>query len=175
VQRLLLPVKIVIIRYGVCAERVCAHVGVEGILHWETRPGDGAFGYLHGNVCLGEAGRIVVDIHHLYFHTKELQRVLQKHLQMQQARDGLLTDFFPVYLLFHDERAVLQIHFQIRCSGKFGNVQSQILCNIPNHGAWFLLLWHGVVELRDRECEWRGCFCAQLSSPPANSILKHRV
>uniref|UniRef100_A0A3B4WZ53 Uncharacterized protein n=1 Tax=Seriola lalandi dorsalis TaxID=1841481 RepID=A0A3B4WZ53_SERLL len=111
-------VKIVISRYGICAERVCAHVRVEGVLYRETGPGDGALRYLHGNVCLGKARWIVVDIHHLNLHAKELQR----------AWDGLLTDFFP-----------------IRCPGKFGNVQPQILCNIPNHRARFLLLWHGVM------------------------------
>uniref|UniRef100_A0A8C3AEK0 Uncharacterized protein n=1 Tax=Cyclopterus lumpus TaxID=8103 RepID=A0A8C3AEK0_CYCLU len=120
--RLHVKVKIVIIRYGICAERVCAYVRVKGILHRETGPGDGALRYLHGNVRLGKAGWIVVDIHHLDLHAKELQWVLQKHLQ-------------------------------IRCPGKFGNVQPQILCNIPNHRARFLLLWHGVVQLRDRSIQ----------------------
>uniref|UniRef100_A0A671YRS9 Uncharacterized protein n=1 Tax=Sparus aurata TaxID=8175 RepID=A0A671YRS9_SPAAU len=133
--RLHVKVKIVIIRYGICAERVRAHVRVECVLHREAGPGDGALRYLHGNVGLGKAGRIVVDIHHLDLHAKELQR----------ARDGLLTDFFPVDFLLHQERTVLQVHLQIRCSGKFGNVQPQILCDIPNHGARLLLLWHGVV------------------------------
>uniref|UniRef100_A0A3B5AV51 Uncharacterized protein n=1 Tax=Stegastes partitus TaxID=144197 RepID=A0A3B5AV51_9TELE len=98
-------VKIVIIRYGICAERVRANVRVEGVLHRETRPGNRALRYFHGNVRLGKAGWIV------------------KHLQ----------------------RTVLQVHLQIRCPGKFGNVQPQILCNIPNDRARLLLLWHGVV------------------------------
>uniref|UniRef100_A0A8C4H9M5 Uncharacterized protein n=1 Tax=Dicentrarchus labrax TaxID=13489 RepID=A0A8C4H9M5_DICLA len=116
--RLHVKVKIVIIRYGICAERVRAHIGVEGILHREPGPGDGALRYLHGNVRLGEAGWIVVDIHHLDLHAKELQWVLQKHLQVHRLKAA---------------------------SGKFGNVQPQILCDIPNHGARLLLLWHGVV------------------------------
>uniref|UniRef100_A0A3Q1BAV5 Uncharacterized protein n=1 Tax=Amphiprion ocellaris TaxID=80972 RepID=A0A3Q1BAV5_AMPOC len=128
-------VKIVVIRYGICAERVCANVRVEGVLHRETRPGNRALRYFHGNVRLRKAGWIVVDIHYLNLHAKELQR----------ARDGLLTDFFPVNFLLHHERTVLQVHLQIRCPRKFGNVQPQILCNIPNHRARLLLLWHGVV------------------------------
>uniref|UniRef100_A0A8D3CHS4 Uncharacterized protein n=1 Tax=Scophthalmus maximus TaxID=52904 RepID=A0A8D3CHS4_SCOMX len=80
-------VKIVVIRYGICAERVCAHVGVEGVLHREAGAGDGALRYLHGNVRLGKAGRVVVDVHHLDLHAKELQRVLQKHLQVGKFGD----------------------------------------------------------------------------------------
>uniref|UniRef100_A0A3P8PSJ0 Uncharacterized protein n=1 Tax=Astatotilapia calliptera TaxID=8154 RepID=A0A3P8PSJ0_ASTCA len=108
-------VKIVVIRYGICTERVCANVRVEGVLHRETGPGNSAFRDFHRNVCFRKSGWIVVDIHHLNLHAKELQWIFQKHLQ------------------------VLKV-----ASGKFGNVQPQILCNIPNHRARFLLLWHRV-------------------------------
>uniref|UniRef100_A0A672GRI5 Uncharacterized protein n=1 Tax=Salarias fasciatus TaxID=181472 RepID=A0A672GRI5_SALFA len=134
--RLHVQVEIVIVRYGVCAERVCANVRVEGVLHRETRPGNRALRYFHGNVRLGEAGRVVVDIHHLDLHAKQLQR----------ARDGLLTDFLPVDFLLHNQCPRTRYRLEA-ASGKFGDVQPQILCNISNHRARLLLLRHGVVEL----------------------------
>uniref|UniRef100_A0A8C6NKC8 Uncharacterized protein n=1 Tax=Nothobranchius furzeri TaxID=105023 RepID=A0A8C6NKC8_NOTFU len=132
--RLHVQEKVVVVGDGVGAERVGANVRVEGVLHREARSRSGALGYFHGNVRLREAGWIVVDVHHLDLHAKELQRVFQEHLEVQQAQDGLLTDFFSVDFLLHDQRSVLQ---------------PQTLCNIPNHRARLLLLWHGEVELTE--------------------------
>uniref|UniRef100_A0A3Q3E0E6 Secreted protein n=1 Tax=Hippocampus comes TaxID=109280 RepID=A0A3Q3E0E6_HIPCM len=128
-------VKIVIIGDGVRAEGVCAHIRVEGVLHWEARPGDGTLGYFHRNIRLGKTGWIVVDIHHFNLDAKEFQR----------ARDGLLADFFPVNFLPH--------HNLESASRKFGYVQPQILRDIPNHCPGLLLLCHGVAELRERSIQ----------------------
>uniref|UniRef100_A0A3B3ZU93 Uncharacterized protein n=1 Tax=Periophthalmus magnuspinnatus TaxID=409849 RepID=A0A3B3ZU93_9GOBI len=117
--RLHVQIEVVIVGDGIGAERVCAHVGVERVLYRETRTRD--------------TGWVVIDIHHFYFDTEKLH---------------LLTDLFTVYFLLYNKRAILQVYLQIRGPGKFSNVQSQILCNIPNHGAWLLLLRHGVVQLR---------------------------
>uniref|UniRef100_A0A8C7WM91 Uncharacterized protein n=1 Tax=Oryzias sinensis TaxID=183150 RepID=A0A8C7WM91_9TELE len=140
-----IKVKIVIFRYGIRAERVRANVGVERVFYGEARPWD--------------AGWVIIDIHYFDLHAKQLQRVVQKHFQVQLARGGLLTDFFPVNFLLHHERTVLQVHLQVICPrvghrleaaiGKFGNVQPQILSNIPNHGARLPLLWHRVAQLTD--------------------------
>uniref|UniRef100_A0A3B3USF5 Uncharacterized protein n=2 Tax=Poecilia TaxID=8080 RepID=A0A3B3USF5_9TELE len=138
--------EIVIVGYSIRAERVGANVGVEGVLHGETSPGYGALRYFHENVRLRKAGRIVVDVHHLDLHAEQLQRILQKHLQVQQARDGLLADFFPVYFLLHNQSAVLQVHLQIRCPRTWHRLEP-IFCDIPNYGARLLLFWHGVVQL----------------------------
>uniref|UniRef100_A0A3Q2QP44 Uncharacterized protein n=1 Tax=Fundulus heteroclitus TaxID=8078 RepID=A0A3Q2QP44_FUNHE len=132
-------VKIVIVGYSIRAECICANVGVEGVLHRETRPRYGTLRYFHGNVRFREAGRIVVDIHHLDLHAEELQWVLQKHLQVQQARDGLPTDFFPVYFFLHHQRAVLQVYLQVRCPRTWHRLEAA--------SGKLLLFWHGVVQL----------------------------
>uniref|UniRef100_A0A3B3D8N1 Uncharacterized protein n=1 Tax=Oryzias melastigma TaxID=30732 RepID=A0A3B3D8N1_ORYME len=154
-----IKIKIVVFRNGIGAERVRANVGVERVFYGEARPRNGALGYFHGYVRLWEAGWVIIDIHDFDLHAKQLQWVFQKHFQVQLARGGLLTDFFPVNFLLHHQRAVLQVHLQVvrprvghrleAASGKFGDVQPQILSNIPNHGARLLLLWHGVVQLTD--------------------------
>uniref|UniRef100_A0AAZ3P1U2 Uncharacterized protein n=1 Tax=Oncorhynchus tshawytscha TaxID=74940 RepID=A0AAZ3P1U2_ONCTS len=149
-HRLLLPVKIVIVRYGVGAERVGPDVWVESILHREPGTWGGTFRYLHSDVCLRESGGIVVDIHHLDLHAEKLERVLQKHLEVQVARYCLPAYLLPVYFLLNIKIPVLQVHIQVRvpraghsleaAGGKFGDVQPQIFRDIPNDGPVFLLL-----------------------------------
>uniref|UniRef100_A0A8C5C8X2 Uncharacterized protein n=1 Tax=Gadus morhua TaxID=8049 RepID=A0A8C5C8X2_GADMO len=80
--RLDVQVKVVIVRDRVGVQRVGAYVRVKRVLHRKTGPGNGALRYLHTDVRLRKTGRVVVDIHHLDLHPKELQWALQKHLQL---------------------------------------------------------------------------------------------
>uniref|UniRef100_A0A8C9SN03 Secreted protein n=1 Tax=Scleropages formosus TaxID=113540 RepID=A0A8C9SN03_SCLFO len=141
------------------AQRVRAHVGVERALHGEARARRGALGDLDGDVRLGEARRVVVDVQDLDLHAEELQRALQEHLEVQEARRALLADPLAVHLLVHEERAVLQVHLQVRrpraghdlelARRKFCHVQAQILRDIPHERPVVLLLGNRVVKLAE--------------------------
>uniref|UniRef100_A0A8B9G5V9 Uncharacterized protein n=1 Tax=Amazona collaria TaxID=241587 RepID=A0A8B9G5V9_9PSIT len=143
--------------YLVGAQRVGAHVGVEGALQREAGARRGAFRDFHGEVGLREGGRIVVDVQHLDLHAEQFEGVLQEDLQMQQAGGALLADLLPVYLLIHVEHPGLQVELQVRAAGvgrsleaasrKFCNVQAQILGDIPHERAMLLLFLHRVMEL----------------------------
>uniref|UniRef100_A0A3B4XFL4 Uncharacterized protein n=1 Tax=Seriola lalandi dorsalis TaxID=1841481 RepID=A0A3B4XFL4_SERLL len=147
VRRLLLPVQrllqdqlreLVSVRLGlhVKVKVVVTHVRVECALQGET----GA----------RSAGRVVVNVHHLNFDPKQLQRVLQEHLHVELAAGALLADLLPVDFLVNKQHAVLQVHLQVRCSraghhleaarGQFGKVQSQVFGDIPHQGAMVRLL-----------------------------------
>uniref|UniRef100_A0A673HS36 Uncharacterized protein n=1 Tax=Sinocyclocheilus rhinocerous TaxID=307959 RepID=A0A673HS36_9TELE len=119
-HRLLFPIK------WLFQNQLCEFVAV-GLSRTRGR----ALGYFHGDVCLRKARRVVVDVHHLDLHAKELEWVLQEHLQVKQAAGALLTDALPVDFLVHEKHPVLQVYFQVR-RPRFRKVQSQILCDIPH-------------------------------------------
>uniref|UniRef100_A0A8C8VQG8 Uncharacterized protein n=1 Tax=Pelusios castaneus TaxID=367368 RepID=A0A8C8VQG8_9SAUR len=139
------------------AQRVGAHVRVEGALQREAGARRGALGDLHREVGLGEGGRVVVDVQHLDLYPEQLQRVLQEDLQVQQAGGALLADLLPIDLLVHVQHSGLQVELQVgaprvghrleAASRKFCNVQAQVLGDIPHERAMLLLLLHGVVKL----------------------------
>uniref|UniRef100_A0A8B9VB75 Uncharacterized protein n=2 Tax=Anas TaxID=8835 RepID=A0A8B9VB75_9AVES len=139
------------------AQRVGAHVGVEGALQGEAGARRGALRDLHREVGLREGGRVVVDVQHLDLHPEQLQGVLQEDLQVQQAGGALLADLLPVDLLVHVEHPGLQVELQVRAAGvgrrleaasrKFCNVQAQVLGDISHERAMLLLLLHRVMEL----------------------------
>uniref|UniRef100_A0A8C3BF77 Uncharacterized protein n=1 Tax=Cairina moschata TaxID=8855 RepID=A0A8C3BF77_CAIMO len=139
------------------AQRVGAHVGVEGALQGEAGARRGALRDLHRKVGLREGGRVVVDVQHLDLHPEQLQGVLQEDLQVQQAGGALLADLLPIDLLVHVEHPGLQVELQVRAAGvgrrleaasrKFCNVQAQVLGDISHERAMLLLLLHRVMEL----------------------------
>uniref|UniRef100_A0A670IJ65 Uncharacterized protein n=1 Tax=Podarcis muralis TaxID=64176 RepID=A0A670IJ65_PODMU len=140
------------------AQRVGAHVRVEGALQGEAGAWRGALRDLHRQVGLREGGRVVVDVQHFDLDAEELQRVLQEDLEVQLARRALLADLLAVDLLVHVQHPGLQVEVQVRAprighrleaaSGKFCNVQAQIFGDIPHESAMLLLLLHRVVKLR---------------------------
>uniref|UniRef100_A0A803TP35 Uncharacterized protein n=1 Tax=Anolis carolinensis TaxID=28377 RepID=A0A803TP35_ANOCA len=140
------------------AQRVGAHVGVEGALQREARARRGALGDLHRQVGLREGGRVVVEVQHLHLHAEELQRVLQEDLQVELAGGALPADLLAVDLLAHVQHPGLQVEVQVRAArvghrleaprGKFGDVQAQVLGDVAHESAMLLLLLHGVVKLR---------------------------
>uniref|UniRef100_A0A8B9BJJ8 Uncharacterized protein n=1 Tax=Anser brachyrhynchus TaxID=132585 RepID=A0A8B9BJJ8_9AVES len=143
------------------AQRVGAHVGVEGALQGEAGARRGALRDLHREIGLREGGRVIVDVQHLNLHPEQLQGVLQEDLQVQQAGGALLADLLPVDLLVHVEHPGLQVELQVRAAGvrrrleaasrKFCNVQAQVLGDIPHERAMLLLLLHRVMEAGEDE------------------------
>uniref|UniRef100_A0A673FQH0 Uncharacterized protein n=1 Tax=Sinocyclocheilus rhinocerous TaxID=307959 RepID=A0A673FQH0_9TELE len=103
--RLYVQIKVVVSGDGVCAQGISPHIRVEGVLHWEAGARCGALGDLHGDVRLRETRRIVVNIHDLDLDAEELERVLQKHFEVQEARDGLATYLLSVDALVHYQRS----------------------------------------------------------------------
>uniref|UniRef100_A0A4W3GYV1 Uncharacterized protein n=1 Tax=Callorhinchus milii TaxID=7868 RepID=A0A4W3GYV1_CALMI len=99
------------------AQRIAAHVRVEGALQRQTRPRRGALGDLHRDVRLREARRVVVNIHHFDLDPEKFQRVFQENFQMQQADGVLLADALPVDLLVDEQDPVLQVHLQVGSPG----------------------------------------------------------
>uniref|UniRef100_A0A671VPD1 Uncharacterized protein n=1 Tax=Sparus aurata TaxID=8175 RepID=A0A671VPD1_SPAAU len=166
VRRLLLPIKrllqdqlreLVSVRLGLHVQIkvvVRAHVRVECALQRETGTRSGALRDLHRDVSLREAGGIVVNVHHLDFDPKQLQRVLQEHLHVELAAGALFANLLPIDFFVNEQDAVLQVHLQVRCprighhleaaGGQFGKVQSQVLGDIPHQGAMVRLLRHRV-------------------------------
>uniref|UniRef100_A0A3Q3GIJ3 Uncharacterized protein n=1 Tax=Labrus bergylta TaxID=56723 RepID=A0A3Q3GIJ3_9LABR len=136
-----------------------AHVRVERALQREAGPRSGALGDLYRDVSLREAGRVVVNVHHLDLHAEQLQRVLQEHLHVELAARALLTDQLPVDFFINEQDSILKIYLQVRCPGvghhleaargQFGKVQSQVLGDIPHQGAVVRLLRHRVTNLRE--------------------------
>uniref|UniRef100_A0A8D3D0V6 Uncharacterized protein n=1 Tax=Scophthalmus maximus TaxID=52904 RepID=A0A8D3D0V6_SCOMX len=136
---------------------VRAHVRVERALQREAGARSGALRDLHRDVRLREAGGVVVDVHHLDFDPKQLQRVLQEHFHVELAADALLADLLPVDFLVDKQDAVLQVHLQVRragaghhleaARGQFGKVQTQVFGDIPHQGAMVRLLRHRVAYL----------------------------
>uniref|UniRef100_A0A8C0Y829 Uncharacterized protein n=1 Tax=Cyprinus carpio TaxID=7962 RepID=A0A8C0Y829_CYPCA len=124
-------VAVVVAGNVISAQCVTTYIWIKGALQREARTRGRALGYFHGDVCLRKARRVVVDVHHLDLHAKELEWVLQEHLQVKQTAGALLTDALPVDFLVHEEHPVLQVYFQVRCT-RFRKVQSQILCDIPH-------------------------------------------
>uniref|UniRef100_A0A8C2SM15 Uncharacterized protein n=1 Tax=Coturnix japonica TaxID=93934 RepID=A0A8C2SM15_COTJA len=141
------------------AQRVGAHVGVEGALQGEAGARRGALRDLHGEVGLGEGGWVVVDVQHLDLHPEQLEGVLQEDLQMQQTGGALLADLLAVDLLVHVEHPGLQVELQVRAAGvgrrleaasrKFCNVQAQVFGDIPHECAMLLFFLHRVMELAE--------------------------
>uniref|UniRef100_A0A8C4J7I0 Uncharacterized protein n=1 Tax=Dromaius novaehollandiae TaxID=8790 RepID=A0A8C4J7I0_DRONO len=139
------------------AQRVGAHVGVEGALQGEAGARRGALRDLHREVGLREGGRVVVDVQHLDLHPEQLQGVLQEDLQVQQAGGALLADLLAVDLLVHVQHPGLQVELQVRAAGvghrletasrKFCNVQAEVLGDIPHERAMLLLFLYRVMEL----------------------------
>uniref|UniRef100_A0A8C5T6Y4 Uncharacterized protein n=1 Tax=Malurus cyaneus samueli TaxID=2593467 RepID=A0A8C5T6Y4_9PASS len=128
------------------AQRVGAHVGVEGALQREAGARRGALRDLHGEVGLREGGRVVVDVQHLDLHPEQLEGVLQEDLQVQQAGGALLTDLLPVDFLLQVRAAGVGRRLEAP-SRKFCNVQAQVLGDIPHERAMLLLFLHRVMEL----------------------------
>uniref|UniRef100_A0A3B5B3D0 Uncharacterized protein n=1 Tax=Stegastes partitus TaxID=144197 RepID=A0A3B5B3D0_9TELE len=171
VRRLLLPVQrllqdelreFVSVRLGLHVQIkvvVRAHVRIERALQREPGARCGALRDLHRDVCFREAGRVVVNVHHLDFDPKQLQRVLQEHLHVELAAGALLADLLPVNFLVNEQDAVLQVHLQVRCPGaghhleaargQLGEVQPQILGDIPHQGAMVRLLRDRVAYLSE--------------------------
>uniref|UniRef100_A0A3B3SV29 Uncharacterized protein n=1 Tax=Paramormyrops kingsleyae TaxID=1676925 RepID=A0A3B3SV29_9TELE len=112
--RLHVEVKIVVSGDFVGAERIGAHVGVERGLQREARSRSGTFRNFDSNVSFRETGRIVINIHDFDLHTEKLQRVFQKHFQMQEAGCALLANLLSVDFFIHKKHPIFQIHFQIR-------------------------------------------------------------
>uniref|UniRef100_A0A8C1QJ06 Uncharacterized protein n=1 Tax=Cyprinus carpio TaxID=7962 RepID=A0A8C1QJ06_CYPCA len=156
--RLYVQIKVVVSGDGVCAQGISPHVRVEGVLHREAGARCGALGDLHGDVRLRETRRIVVNIHDLDLDAEKLERVLQKHFEVQEARDGLTTYLLSVDALVHHQSSVLQVDLQVRrararhgletARGKFGDVQPQIFGDISHNRPALLLLRYREVQLR---------------------------
>uniref|UniRef100_A0A8C2Z0L7 Uncharacterized protein n=1 Tax=Cyclopterus lumpus TaxID=8103 RepID=A0A8C2Z0L7_CYCLU len=154
-----IQVKVVVRGDIVSAQSVRAHVRVERALQGETGARSGALRDLHRDVRLREAGRVVVDVHHLDLDPKQLQRVLQEHLHVELAAGALPADMLPVDFFANEQDAVLQVHLQVRraraghhlepTGGQLGKVQSQVLGDIPHQGAMVRLLRHRVAYLRE--------------------------
>uniref|UniRef100_A0AAY4EAV0 Uncharacterized protein n=1 Tax=Denticeps clupeoides TaxID=299321 RepID=A0AAY4EAV0_9TELE len=125
------------------AQRVAADVGVERALQREAGARGGALRDLHRDVGLREGGRVVVNVHDLDLHAKELQRALQEHLEVQQAGGTqVLADALAVDLLVHVEHAGLQVHVQVR-RPRAGHSLEAVLRDIPHESAVLCLLGSG--------------------------------
>uniref|UniRef100_A0A3B1IS80 Uncharacterized protein n=1 Tax=Astyanax mexicanus TaxID=7994 RepID=A0A3B1IS80_ASTMX len=147
----------------VVAESIGAHVGVGGTLQREAGTRRGTLCDLHHDVGRREGGRIVVDVQHLHLHPKELQRVLQEHLQVQEARllllRALAADLLAVGARAHEQRSVLHVHLQVRRARtghrleaarvQLRNVQPQVLGDVGHERAALLLLLNRVTKLRE--------------------------
>uniref|UniRef100_A0A3Q1BTC9 Uncharacterized protein n=1 Tax=Amphiprion ocellaris TaxID=80972 RepID=A0A3Q1BTC9_AMPOC len=123
---------------------VRAHVRIERALQRET----GA-----------RSGWVVVNVHHLNFDPKQLQWVLQEHFHIELAAGALPADLLPVNFLVNEQDAVLQVHLQVRrprvgyhleaTGSQLGEVQPQVLCDIPHQSAMVRLLRDRVAYLRE--------------------------
>uniref|UniRef100_A0A3B4AZS8 Uncharacterized protein n=1 Tax=Periophthalmus magnuspinnatus TaxID=409849 RepID=A0A3B4AZS8_9GOBI len=137
---------------------VCSDV-VRAAFERKARARSCALGDLHRDVRLGKARRVVVNVHHLDLHSEQLQGVLQKHLHVELAARALLTDLLSVDFIGHKQHAVLQVDLEVRAAGignhletagrQFGQIQPQVLCDIPYERAMFCLLRHRVADLSE--------------------------
>uniref|UniRef100_A0A665UQ91 Uncharacterized protein n=1 Tax=Echeneis naucrates TaxID=173247 RepID=A0A665UQ91_ECHNA len=141
--------KLVSVRLGLHVQVkvvVSPHVRIERALKRETGARSGALRDLHRDVCLREAGRVVINVHHLDFDPKQFQWVLQEHLHVELAAGALLDAVLQVYLQVRRARAG---HHLEAARGQFGKVQSQVFGDIPHEGAMVRLLGHRVAYLRE--------------------------
>uniref|UniRef100_A0A8C5H749 Uncharacterized protein n=1 Tax=Gouania willdenowi TaxID=441366 RepID=A0A8C5H749_GOUWI len=142
--RLHVQVEVVVGGDVVGAQCVRTHVRVKGALQGEPGPRGGALRNLHRDVGLRETGRVVVNVQHFNFDPKQLQRVLKEHLQVELTARPLPTDPLPVDLFVHKQNPVVQVQLQVRCAraghdleatgGQLGQVQSQVLRDVPHQG-----------------------------------------
>uniref|UniRef100_A0A8C1LFK9 Uncharacterized protein n=2 Tax=Cyprinus carpio TaxID=7962 RepID=A0A8C1LFK9_CYPCA len=139
-------VAVIVVGDVVSAQCVTSNIRIKGALQREARTRGRALGYFHGDVCLRKARRVVVDVHHLYLHPKELEWVLQEHLQVKQTAGALLTDALPVDFLVNEKHPVLQVYFQVRRPRAGYHLKSQILGDIPNKRAMLRFLGHRVTS-----------------------------
>uniref|UniRef100_A0A3B1IDL5 Uncharacterized protein n=1 Tax=Astyanax mexicanus TaxID=7994 RepID=A0A3B1IDL5_ASTMX len=155
--RLHVQVEVRVRGHFVRAQAITAHVRVHGGFQGETRACARALRDLHGHVRLGESGRVVVDVQNLRLHAKQLQRVLEKHLQVQQARRRVYAAHaLPVDLLTNVQRAAFQVDIQVgraraghrlkAARRQLGGVQPQVLRDVAHERAQLRLLSHGVEE-----------------------------
>uniref|UniRef100_A0A3Q0R594 Uncharacterized protein n=1 Tax=Amphilophus citrinellus TaxID=61819 RepID=A0A3Q0R594_AMPCI len=116
---------------------VSTNIRVERALQGETGARSGALRDLHRDICLREAGWIIVNL----------------------TAGTLPADLLPVDFLVNKQDAVLQVHLQVGCprtghhlkaaGGQLGEVQPQVLGNISHQRAMVRLLRDRVTYLRE--------------------------
>uniref|UniRef100_A0A4W4GHF9 Uncharacterized protein n=1 Tax=Electrophorus electricus TaxID=8005 RepID=A0A4W4GHF9_ELEEL len=145
--RLHVQVEVAVGGYFVCAQRVSTYIRIERSLERKAGSGSCALGYFHGDVCFWKTRWVVVDIHDLDFNAEQLERVLQKHLEMQQTAADLFTNALAVDFFVNEENPVFQVHLKVRSP----RIQSQILGDISHERTVVRFLRYGVTEREGRE------------------------